>query len=233
MSEYYKKYIKYKNKYINLQTQMGGVLGDELRDDANFVSISTDEYADLLSWKTLVPIRNGAKFVLDTSDKGDIDSRRESLKKSLAQGNSTKMVSIHKDEYDELRAGMKSVPIRNGAKWVPIPADELRDEPPPVVRDEPPPVVRAGMKFVPIRNGAKWVPIPDDELRDEPQPVVREGMKLVPIRNGAKWVPISDDELRDEPQPVVREGMKLVPIRNGAKWVPISDDELRDEPPPM
>ena len=26
MSEYYKKYIKYKNKYINLQTQMGGVL---------------------------------------------------------------------------------------------------------------------------------------------------------------------------------------------------------------
>jgi hypothetical protein len=33
MSEYYKKYIKYKNKYINLKTQMGGVLGDELRDE--------------------------------------------------------------------------------------------------------------------------------------------------------------------------------------------------------
>ena len=33
MSEYYKKYIKYKNKYLNLQTQMGGVLGDELRDE--------------------------------------------------------------------------------------------------------------------------------------------------------------------------------------------------------
>jgi hypothetical protein len=30
MSDYYKKYIKYKNKYINLQTQTGGVLGDEL-----------------------------------------------------------------------------------------------------------------------------------------------------------------------------------------------------------
>jgi hypothetical protein len=33
MSEYYKKYIKYKNKYLNLQTQMGGVLGDELLDE--------------------------------------------------------------------------------------------------------------------------------------------------------------------------------------------------------
>ena len=29
MSEYYKKYIKYKNKYINLQIQMGGAPGDQ------------------------------------------------------------------------------------------------------------------------------------------------------------------------------------------------------------
>lgn len=118
---------------------MGGVLGDKLRDDTNIVSIPFDRYLDLISWKKSVPKRGGGvEWVLRTSDDGDVNTIRNTLKKNYAdEGYFPKFYSMRSDEYDELRAEMMLVPIHimvlNGFQYF---NDELRDEPQPVVDDD-------------------------------------------------------------------------------------------------
>ena len=131
MSEYYKKYIKYKNKYINLQTQIGGVNGKQ-PFDRNTSGILWDQRYPRDAVEQMWPIRNGARWI---PKEGYIPPPEwvappdlyvppewinQSKMKLVPIRNGAKWVPIEEDTYP---TDMRLVPIRNGAKWVPIEED--------------------------------------------------------------------------------------------------------------
>ena len=129
MSEYYKKYIKYKNKYINLQTQIGGVNGKQ-SFDRNTSGILWDQRYPMDAVEQMWPIRNGARWI---PKEGYIPPPEwvpppdlyvppewQSKMRLVPIRNGAKWVPIEEDTYP---TDMRLVPIRNGAKWVPIEED--------------------------------------------------------------------------------------------------------------
>ena len=106
MSEYYKKYIKYKNKYINLQTQIGGVNGEQ-PFDRNTSGILWDQRYPMDAVEQMWPIRNGARWI---PKEGYIPPPEWVPPPDLYVP-------------PEWQSKMRLVPIRNGAKWVPIEED--------------------------------------------------------------------------------------------------------------
>ena len=106
MSEYYKKYIKYKNKYINLQTQIGGVDGKQ-SFDRNTSGILWDQRYPMDAVEQMWPIRNGARWI---PKEGYIPPPEWVPPPDLYVP-------------PEWQSKMRLVPIRNGAKWVPIEED--------------------------------------------------------------------------------------------------------------
>lgn len=125
MSEYYKKYIKYKNKYINLKTQMGGVLGDELRDEPppivrsipySYDRDAIDKARELAEAQARIANRDYEDkvglFKQAIKDKDDFkkDAQNKPYRKSIHRWPYPEIVEQRKKDYEIVERNIPSTP---------------------------------------------------------------------------------------------------------------------------